>query len=452
MATRILVLVPVLLFSLAVSTFAQATFSVGSIPVTAVTASGLTERAGDISLTQISGVSNSGTIVLNYSVPITVPSSLIQITGSGGYAGVVSILTLNNNSGIMVIGVPPGVGGGAITVSGVRVAVAGAGLSNLVANVGATENGIVAGQTQVLVILSMAPGLASVGASPGVEGAIDAATRVVQTQPVASAKEGYLNAFRPQGSETTTSVMVRFRLSVLPPPGVTITFPATVNLAGSSWTTATSTGDTLGAAVAITSSSTSLNIYYRVATGTDPTLIETLAVPVTLSVNASTLPLPPATVSYSCSLAPIGTAFAADGAVLDAPIPRFALSEIRPATLFQIAESSPPPVETISIGVRPVLNPKSRGVIPVAVFSTDSFDAAAVNVSTAFFGPTGVEAPALWAVKEELNGDGRIDLLLFFATEKTGILCGVTSVKLKAQTLGGSNLEGTDAIRTVPCH
>ena len=52
---------------------------------------------------------------------------------------------------------------------------------------------------------------------------------------------------------------------------------------------------------------------------------------------------------------------------------------------------------------------------------------------------------------EDVDKDGRLDMLLFFATEKTGILCGVTSVILKAKTWDGLDLEGTDTIRTVEC-
>jgi hypothetical protein len=63
-----------------VAAFAQATLTVGSIPVTAVVASGLTEKTGDITFTTVSGspTVQSGVITINYGVPITVVGSVCQ--------------------------------------------------------------------------------------------------------------------------------------------------------------------------------------------------------------------------------------------------------------------------------------------------------------------------------------------------------------------------------------
>jgi hypothetical protein len=113
-------------------------------------------------------------------------------------------------------------------------------------------------------------------------------------------------------------------------------------------------------------------------------------------------------------------------------------------------------VTTITIDIKPgdgpnPINPKSKGVIPVAILTTESFDATTVDPSTAYFGPTGTETLELKAVIEDVNGDGRLDMLLFFATQGTRIRCGDSSAMLKARTLGGEDLQGTDSIKTVPC-
>ena len=110
----------------------------------------------------------------------------------------------------------------------------------------------------------------------------------------------------------------------------------------------------------------------------------------------------------------------------------------------------------ITIDIKPgdkqnVVNPKSKGVIPVAILTTDLFDATTVDPSSVYFGPTGVEALELKAVFEDVNGDGQLDMLLFFATQQTGIQCGDTACVLKAKTYDQADLEGTDSIRTVPC-
>ncbi len=121
----------------------------------------------------------------------------------------------------------------------------------------------------------------------------------------------------------------------------------------------------------------------------------------------------------------------------------------------EIADDTPQ-TTSITIDIKPgdgpnVINPKSKGVIPVAILTTDSFDALDVNVSTAYFGPTGTEARELKAAAEDVDGDGRLDVLLFFATQQTGIQCGVNAAILKAQSNNGTALEGSDSVRTVPC-
>jgi hypothetical protein len=113
-------------------------------------------------------------------------------------------------------------------------------------------------------------------------------------------------------------------------------------------------------------------------------------------------------------------------------------------------------VTTITIDIKPgdgpnPINPKSKGVIPVAILTTESFDASTVDPSTAYFGRTGTEALELKAAMEDVNGDGRLDMLLFFATQRTGIQCGDNVAMLMAQTTGGTDLQGADSIKTVPC-
>jgi hypothetical protein len=261
-----------------------------------------------------------------------------------GYSGTVSVNTAasNNAGGILVINVPAGVSTGTFTVTGVRVPLAGTALTSLTANISSVGNAIVAGQTVVPVISAVASSIASVGSGPATVGLIDGGTGAVLTQPVATAREGYFAAFAPQGTGDTTSVMVRFSLSANPPVGVTITFPATVSVGNASFSTANADGTGLGLPVAITSSSASLNVYYKITVSTDPTLIETLAVPVTLSVSPSaTLPLAPTTLTYTCSLAPIGNAFSPTGQVITAPIPRFAAAQVGPASFLEVTPPAP---------------------------------------------------------------------------------------------------------------
>jgi hypothetical protein len=325
------------------SAFAQATFTVGSTPVTTAASTGQTERAGDITLSMLPGSTAAGTITIFYGVPITNSFQQVSVTGSGDFSGNVSINigASSNSGGILVINVPEELSSGSIQVSNVRVALAGTALSSLTAFISATGNAILSGQTSIRVINSIAAGLSSVGAPPGVAGAINSGTGSVFAQPVASATEGFLGAFHLQFSPDTTSVMVRFTLSANPPPGVTVTFPAAVNLTNSTWVLTDSSGVILGAGVDIINSSSSQSVYYKILTDVDYYVLDTLAVPVTITISqAATLPLPETSITYTAGLAPIGAAFTYMGLVITSPIPRYAASEVGPTVLFEIKSAS----------------------------------------------------------------------------------------------------------------
>ncbi len=108
----------------------------------------------------------------------------------------------------------------------------------------------------------------------------------------------------------------------------------------------------------------------------------------------------------------------------------------------------------VSIDIKPGsfpngVNPANNGVIPVAILTTPSFDAATVDPSTVLFGPNGA-TPQHYAL-EDVDGDGDIDLILQFNTQDTGIACGDTSASLSGETFSGSAINGADSIKTAGC-
>jgi len=94
---------------------------------------------------------------------------------------------------------------------------------------------------------------------------------------------------------------------------------------------------------------------------------------------------------------------------------------------------------------------RSKGVIPVAILSNDTFDAQDVDTQSIKFGPSQASIAHNSGHAEDVDDDGDIDLLVHFRTQETGIECDDTSVTLTAQTLLGDSVLGSDKISIVKC-
>ena len=73
------------------------------------------------------------------------------------------------------------------------------------------------------------------------------------------------------------------------------------------------------------------------------------------------------------------------------------------------------------------------------------------SAETLSLGGTGGAVPANGMDEIDVNGDGRLDLLLHFRTQESGIACGDTSVSITGATLQGQAFRGSDSIVTVGC-
>ena len=95
-----------------------------------------------------------------------------------------------------------------------------------------------------------------------------------------------------------------------------------------------------------------------------------------------------------------------------------------------------------------------RGVIPVAVLSTDVFDARAVDHTTVTFGPLGAAEThatphGVKRHEKDVDGDGDIDLVLHFRVGATGLGCDATQATLSGETFGGAPVAGADGVRMI---
>lgn len=100
-----------------------------------------------------------------------------------------------------------------------------------------------------------------------------------------------------------------------------------------------------------------------------------------------------------------------------------------------------------------VLNPASRGVVPIAVFGGPDFDVLEIDPDSLVFGPG--EAPVAHASGPhliDLNGDGYLDLLSHHSIREAEIAPDATEACLRGMTVDEAEFAACDAIRYVPGH
>lgn len=104
------------------------------------------------------------------------------------------------------------------------------------------------------------------------------------------------------------------------------------------------------------------------------------------------------------------------------------------------------------------VNPKAKGVLPVAILTTRTDFGDASNFDASLVDPLSVRFGAGAAIEshgrghlEDVDGDGDLDLLLHFEIEASGILCGDALAGLSGTLFGGSQIAGIDSLRTVGC-
>lgn len=116
-----------------------------------------------------------------------------------------------------------------------------------------------------------------------------------------------------------------------------------------------------------------------------------------------------------------------------------------------------PAEQNIVIDIKPgnkehtKINPKAKGVIPVALISSETFDAVTVDQSSLKFGATGEENTLAHCQKDgkDVNGDGRPDLVCHFNvdSELTGFDMSVVEGTVKGMGKDGKRFKGTGHLK-----
>jgi hypothetical protein len=114
--------------------------------------------------------------------------------------------------------------------------------------------------------------------------------------------------------------------------------------------------------------------------------------------------------------------------------------------------------QTINIDIKPGSDPNSinlgsKGVIPVAILSSDDFDASTVDPLTVKLADAEVKVKGKSGnvgSLEDVNGDGLLDLVVQVYIEGLALTAGDIEAELTGETFGGIPIVGSDSIRVVP--
>jgi hypothetical protein len=123
-----------------------------------------------------------------------------------------------------------------------------------------------------------------------------------------------------------------------------------------------------------------------------------------------------------------------------------------------IARPPAQPVFPVTIDIKPGtfpnrINLRSNGTLPVAVLSTATFDAAAVDPRTVTLADALVKlggSGAPMGSLEDVNEDGLLDLLVHIDSRSLELSPGDTQAILKGKTFSGVTIQGVDSVEVIP--
>jgi len=118
---------------------------------------------------------------------------------------------------------------------------------------------------------------------------------------------------------------------------------------------------------------------------------------------------------------------------------------------------NPYPYIEVPIDIKPgsypnSINLGSQGNVPVAIFSTDDFDATQVNPSSVTLAGASVKLKGKGTPMssfEDINGDGLLDIVVHVDTTALELSEGDKEAVLEGETLDGEKIRGVDTVRII---
>ena len=112
----------------------------------------------------------------------------------------------------------------------------------------------------------------------------------------------------------------------------------------------------------------------------------------------------------------------------------------------------------VTIAIKPMadapvpINPGEKGVTPVAILGSPTFDAGTIDPASLRFGTGGATPQNGKGHLEDVNNDGIPDMVVQFPSQQIGARCNDTALFLTGSTLNGTPIQGSEAIQTVGCN
>jgi len=386
---------------------AQGLFDGLSFPTT-VTATGQTEVAGAIVVFLRAGTTTAANLLIDLS-PLTITNTNpadIRVTANGITVGAT---TVDAPNGLVRIPVNAGATSGTIRVDGIRVAVAGTGISSANAQV-SFENSVnlMRSGTNLPVINAVQSGLA---ADPITDRFVIFNGQVFKNTSTISVREGYAGAFS-NSTDFGQTVSTRLRIRVTDfPDGLEMDFPATVSSKNSAATLTTLTGGNIALSK---NGSTTVTYTFNGAAGSDG-VVKSFDIPFSVRLIA---PVGVSQPTIDVSLAPVGAAVHND-TFPSTDVPRYAEEDIvvQPGTSVIITKTLYWTGVNASLQNRvSIFNPSSSG----SNLTIDGLNASGQVVSGA-----GVTNP----VKVSLSANGLFEQNV---TDLFGTASGVSTVRIQS--------------------